>query len=61
MLTVGVLRCVLDRMMSKKSVAVGTGAILFRLFVVAIFYLFDHGDGTGTEREREIPGKGKIF
>jgi len=28
-LTVGVFRCVLDRTMSKKSAAVGTGAIAF--------------------------------
>ena len=29
-LTVGVLRCVLDRIMSRNSVAVGTGAIALR-------------------------------
>ena len=32
-LTVGVFRCVLDRTMSKKSAAVGTGAIAFRPLV----------------------------
>ena len=31
--TVGVLRCVLDRTISKKSAAVGTGAIALRLLV----------------------------
>ena len=31
--TVGVLRCVLDRTMSKKSAAVGTGAMALRPLV----------------------------
>jgi len=35
-LTVGVFRCVLDRTMSKKSFAVGTGAIALRPFVAIV-------------------------
>ncbi len=35
-LAVGVLRCVFDRTMSRKSAAVGTGAMALRPFVVDI-------------------------
>lgn len=48
-LAVGVLRCVFDRTMSRKSAAVGTGAMLFKPFVV---------DMAGNdEYEREVFGR----
>ena len=45
-LTVGVFRCVFDRTMSKKSAAVGTGAIAFNPLVDML-----HNDSSDTKSD----------